>query len=312
MPTRNLETLSQTIRNKLDKIENLVEQELLGNYRVALEAVRKELGEVFRKYAKAGVLTKAEMTKYNRMTVLEKKLVDILGPTLGKNGRLINRLSETQYQESFFRNAWAIEQSTGVSLKWGQLSEATIKAAVENDLSKIAQMGARVNDLVGIRRTMTQGLIQGSSYPKMAKDMKEFLDRSASGYVRIARTEGNRAAAKGQLDNYDKAEDLGLEMQKVWIATLDKATRPSHGHMDGQVADENGKFLLRGQLIDGPMDDSLPPEELINCRCRIVTRVAELPPEKRRIRDEGVQDYINYDDWAKERGIKRNKYGQKV
>ena len=312
MPTRNLETLSLSVRNKLDTIGNLVEREMLGNYRAALEEVRKELGTVYRKYAKDGLLTKAEMTKYNRLTTLEKKLTDILGPALSKNGRLVRRLTETQYHEAFFRYGWALEQNAGVSLKWGMLSPETIRAAVENPLTKIAVKGIYQNGLTGIRRTVTQGITRGLSYRKMAQDMKEFLDRSASGYMRIARTEGNRAAVKGQLAHYEKAEDLGFELEKTWIATLDMRTRPSHGYMDGRTANEEGKFNLNGYLVDGPMDDALPAEEVINCRCRVVERVKDFPPEKRRIRDEGVQPYQTYNEWAKARGVTVNKYGQKV
>lgn len=311
MPTRDLAKLSESVWRKLERIESATEREILANYRVVLEDIRKELGRVFEKYAGGGgALTLADMTRYNRLTVLERQLVEIMGPALSKTGKLVGRLTEAEYEESFFRHAWAIEQHAGVALKWGLLPEAAIKAAATNPLAALAQTGLKQEALTGIRRVLLQGLTTGASYPQMARDMKAFVERNASGYLRIAQTEAHRAMVQGQLDNYAKAEDLGIALKRVWVATLDDRTRPSHADMDGKEAGEDGLFDTPWGAVDGPGEG--PAEEVCNCRCRVIAEIADMESKLQRVRDEGVQPVQTYSEWASERGITENRYGAKI
>ena len=307
MPTRDLTKLQTGIWKTIDRIENVYTREAMLNYKIALDEIRVELSKVYERYAIKGVLTHAEMSRFNRLDKLHSQLSDILGPTLSRNGRLVENLRKVQYQESFYRHGWAINQSAAVDLRWGLLSEKTIQAAVIDDefagLLKIANANVRKDAMLGLRRTIEGGLIRGESYPKMARGIKGFLEHSASGYERIVRTEGQRAAVNGQLANYNEAEELGVKIQRVWDAALDGRTRPEHGAMDGQVADENGYFHTPVGLQRGPMQSGYPWWD-INCRCRARGQIEGYEPEVRRIRDEGVQPYIKYSDWAKKNGIK--------
>ena len=315
MPTRDLAKLQTGIWKTINRIEDAYTRELFVNYKIALDDVRVELSKVYEKYSKAGALTHAEMSKFNRLDKLHEQLSDILGPTLSRNGRLVEDLRKVQYQESFYRNAWALDQSSGVSLRWGLLSEKTIEAAVKDDtfagLLKIAKENVKTDAMFGIRRTITQGLIRGESYPKMAREIKDFIERSASGYVRIVRTEGQRAAVNGQLTNYDAARDLGVQVRNIWDATLDKATRPDHGAMDGQVANEEGYFDTPVGLQRGPMQSGYAWWD-ISCRCRVRGQIEGYEPTVRRIRDEEIQPYQTYSEWAKEKGLKTKLPNRKV
>jgi SPP1 gp7 family putative phage head morphogenesis protein len=160
-----------------------------------------------------------------------------------------------------------------------------------------------------VDRVITQGLIQGHSYPKMAKAIKEMVvERNATDAVRIARTEGHRAAVQGALDNYDEARELGVECEQIWDATLDGKTRPEHGALDGKPAQEhNGELMWHATAPDG-QDIWTPGPGLsgnasmdINCRCRVRGQIDDYGPKVRRMRDEGLRDYITYDDWIKEK-----------
>ncbi len=267
--TRDLKKLEDWVDRRLWLGVTRTERKILINYKIALDEIRKELSKVYEKYAKGGVLTHAEMTKYHRLKNLHDQITGIMGPTLSKNGKLIERLSEVQYEESFYLHAWAIDQSTGVSARWGLVSEKMIEQAVKapewRSLQEIAIRTLKQDAIVKMDRTIAQGLIQGFSYEKMAKTIKvDVLEKSAAAARRIAQTEGHRAMVLGQLDNYAKAEDLGLELKYVWDATLDDRTRPSHAEMDGKVADENGMFHTSWGLVSGPGLEG-PPEEVINC-----------------------------------------------
>ena len=308
MASRDLGILQKQVWRKIDLIENKFERLLASNYRTALDEIRIALSKVYEKYAKAGKLTHAEMSKYNRLTSLEKQLAEILGPELGRNGRLLDKLATVQYEESFYRHAWALDQHTGVALKWGLLNpkqvEAAVKGAGWRELHDIAVKTWKRDSLAKLDRTITQGLIQGQSYPKMARAIKhDVLQSSMANATRIARTEGQRAAVQGQIANADKAGDLGVKVRRIWDATLDRRTRPEHGALDGQAADEEGMFHTSVGPVAGPLQSGNASFD-VNCRCRLREEVEGYEPGVRRIRDEGVQPYETYDTWATRHGVK--------
>jgi uncharacterized protein with gpF-like domain len=143
----------------------------------------------------------------------------------------------------------------------------------------------------------------------MAREMKSFIQRSAAGYRTIAQTEAHRAQVLGQIENYAKAEDLGIALKRKWVATLDDRTRPSHAEMDGVEADEDGLFETSWGTVNGPGLEG-PPEEVINCRCRVESEIEGYGPKVRRVRDEGVIPYTTFGEWARERGLSKNIYGK--
>jgi len=305
--TRDLSKLQRQQLRIIQGIEDAYTRELFINYKTALDDIRVQLSKVYEKYAKAGSLTYAEMSKFNRLEKLQSQLSDILGPTLSKNGRLVENLRKVQYQESFYRHAWAIDQSAGVNLRWGLFNTEVVKAAVNapgwRDLKNIAIKTLKRDAFTKLDRTITQGLIRGDSYNKMARAIKEdVLERSASNAERIARTEAHRASVQGQLKTYEDAEKLGVEIQRIWDATLDNKTRPEHGELDGQAANEEGFFRTAVGPVEGPGLSGVPSFD-INCRCAVRPQVKDYEPKVRRIRDEGVQPYITYSEWAKKKGL---------
>jgi hypothetical protein len=84
-----------------------------------------------------------------------------------------------------------------VALKWGLLKKEVVEQALKNDLRKIALDGIKGDGLIGIRRVIAQGLTRGDSYPKMTRGVKQFIEREASGYLRIARTRGAAGGGDG-------------------------------------------------------------------------------------------------------------------
>src|SRR5574343_83018 len=194
--------MEAAIWRAIDKIQSAYERRIVGNYRTALDAIRAALSKLYETYADSdGVLTYAEMTKYNRLKGLHDKIVEIMGPVFSKDGQLVGKLARVQYEEGFFRHAWSIDNQAGTALSWGLPSVKAIDAAVNaaefRALRDIAIQRLRGEGVLGIERVITQGLIQGQSYPKMAGKLKEFVDGNAAQFLRIARTEGHRAAVLG-------------------------------------------------------------------------------------------------------------------
>lgn len=318
MATRDLEQNRQAIQKRLDRRQNTGVAELRRNYRAALGTIRDDLRKVYDKYAKEGKLTKAQMTKFNRLRNLERQMVEDLNEGLRKNTRLIERLSQVQYEESFYRHSWAIEQAAGVNVNWGLLNANTVEAAVQNELREIALDRLRKDGRTKIRRAISQGLIRGVSYTEMAKDLKDAINGNFYDAERIARTEGGRAQTEGSQRSYDQAYRQGIKVGRVWDATLDSRTRPRHAALDGQEAEnlgteENPDFRWRVPgigMVAGPKQSGVASFD-INCRCSVKPVVEGYSNKKRRSREDGIKDYRTFTEWAKDKGITANRYGQK-
>jgi SPP1 gp7 family putative phage head morphogenesis protein len=316
MATRNLRTLHHRIQGKLEKLQRSGLNATQAQYRVALEDIRDELRKLFDKYARDGVLTYAEMTKYNRLNNLERQLSEILRPVLRRNAATIDRLSAASYEASYYQYGWSIAQAAGVDLRWGLLRTETVREAVRNPLRELAKRNLSNRTLRQVRTAVTQGLIRGSSYTRMSRDMRQVLNVSMSDAQRIVRTESARATTLGTQRAYDEAEDAGVETRRVWDATLDLRTRPAHARIDGTAATNRGseadpdyQWYLAGEWVRGPAQHSNPAQS-INCRCAIRPEIVGFEPRVRRSRDDGIRDYETFAKWAERKGVKKNKYGQ--
>lgn len=281
---------------------------------MALARVRDLLSSLYEKYSVDGVLTLAEMSKYNRLTAIEKRIAEIMGEVYSRGGKLVNRLTKDVYQAAFYRHEWAVAQGVGADISFGLLNPKAIEAVVGNPMAKIALEGMKDNGLRKIKREITQGLIRGDSYPKMASAIKGAFDTDARDTLRIVRTEGQRAMNQGIKEAYEEAEAQGVDIIQVWDASLDTRTRPDHAALDGVEGRKGGGYDVAWHFPSGgwspsPGNSGIAKQD-INCRCRLVGKIRGYEPKSRRIRDEGVQPYKTFADWAQEKGITRNQYGQ--
>lgn len=123
-----------------------------------------------------------------------------------------------------------------------------------------------------IQSVMTQSILQGESIPKIAKRLaKEVGDSNYKAAVRNARTMTTGAENAGRVDGFEYAQEMGISLQQMWVATLDNHTRISHRHMDGEVVPVGERFS-NGLLYPGDPDGE--PEEIYNCRCRLIAQIA--------------------------------------
>lgn len=241
------------------------------------------------------------MTRYNRLLSLESQILDILKYTNKEAIKEIGRLTPDVYDDAFFRTGWAIDMASGVAIKWGQISPEVIKAAVENPLYYLAQKGMQQNSIIAIQKTLTQGLIQGQSFPKMARAISEAIGRTYNDSIRIARTEGMRAFTLGGQAAFENAAEAGVDVKQIWIASLDDRTRDSHGALDGKEktgGEADGWYVPGLGYVKGPRLSGSPGFD-INCRCTVGGEIVGLEPKLRRTREAGVVPYTTYDEWKK-------------
>lgn len=301
---------------ELAKLLQGEERQIVRYYGTALSQCRKELEKIYKRYGIDGRLTNAEMSKYNRLSQLQDDISGILEKQLVNVDSMTRRLTGDQYQEAFYRHAYAIDQGAGMSLSWGQIPQDAVKAVVESPLSKLASSKAMAMGRKGtvdkVRDELALAVIRGDSYDRLSMrisdvlgvriedgDKVRYLDKGAAyRSMLVARTEGQRVLVDGQQAAYDRAQELGCEFDRIWDATLDGRTRPEHGALDGKAMDDEHKgwFVPSIGWVSGPLHSGVASFD-INCRCRIVSQVKGLPQGERYARGDGVRPYCTYEQW---------------
>ena len=286
------------------------ESGIVKAYRVALESIQQELGSLYRKYSKDGRLYWSEMNKYKRLQTLEGSIRKEFGKQLRGVDAYIEKQTIANFEDSFYRHAWAIDQDAGFAFSWGGVPTEAVEAIVDSPLSKLADSpalaAARAGAVNRVRNEITLSLVRGESYDKMSRrigmvlgfdENNRFVGRGeAYRSMRIARTEGNRAMVQGQVRTYEKARANEITVEEYWDAALDDRTRPAHGRMDGKKRGPDGMFDTPVGKISAPLTSGVPAFD-INCRCRIRGQIPGYPPETQYVRGEGSVPWISYEDW---------------
>lgn len=282
--------VAKTIDKQITKSEKWIALQ----YKTALKETRSKLALIYEKYSVAGKLSYADMAKYGRLTQLEGELITVFGEAQTRvTGRLAS-IPKSVYTESYALSAYNLELASGTKVNWGLIPKEAVTAAGNNPLDLIARNSLSQDMRTRIRREVTQGVIQGRSYADMAKGIKAAYNSTASKATVIARTEGQRAMADGQRFAYQRAEKQGIKVRLFWDAYLDNRTRDAHALMNGVEAQmHNGELMFyyapTGQWVKGPMDPTLPAEDVINCRCAIREELADEPV--------GQGQDISYEEW---------------
>ena len=271
------------LQRQLDLLSSDTEKALYGYYKSSRESVKKYLADLFEKYSKNGILSYSDMTKYNRLDSLNLFLADEM-KSLGKSaGADIKSLVGDLYNKSYYGYGDIIDGQANKSLNWGIVNRDTISSLINepsvSGLSLLEILGkSQYNNLLNMRQTLVNSMIKGESYQDAARVISDQFDKSFNDALRIARTEGTRASGEGQIAAYDRAEELGIILERIWVATDDARTRESHIAMDGQVADEDGLFTIPDGFDDAGAQTEYPggfgiAAEDINCRCRTIAEI---------------------------------------
>lgn len=122
-----------------------------------------------------------------------------------------------------------------------------------------------------IDSVVMQGIKNGDDIPTMAKNLSKVTDMNYKTAVRYARTKTTEVENAGVLESLKNAADMGIEVKKQWMATIDGRTRHTHAVIDKEVKQLDEPFSNGCRY---PGDMSAPPKEVWNCRCTMVGQIA--------------------------------------
>jgi len=147
---------------------------------------------------------------------------------------------------------------------------AKVPALMFTKLETVLRAAPADADIGQLRATVTLELAQGSV---TMESIEEWSAAHSGAVLNDAIVEAGRTDPESGI------------MEKVWIATDDERTRPTHSDAHGQRAPLDGTFSVGSDELEYPCDPGGSPEEVANCRCRVSIMAG----------DEELPDYTSND-----------------
>lgn len=282
-----------------------MDSELYSFYKETLKEIKVEIKDYLERYDELSFSKRLELENQFKRA---GRIDEMLGDLSGRTTQSVTGYVRDELQQGYNGVWYAIEGTENVQLDFGMLPERYINELVtkkvdgKNFSTRLYQYRKQLAD-----RTTTALLsaaANGEGYRKVAKQIGELTEANYKQALRIARTEGGRVQSTAKQKAYEEAENIGVKLEKRWLATLDKKTRTQHQILDGQTVGVDEKFKFDGYEADGPRlfgNASLD----VNCRCTTIGIVNGISPATRKDGETGgIVEYKTYNEWAGKRAPK--------
>ena len=242
-----------------------------------------------REQVQQGKITQAEYTQWRIGQIAVGKQwrdkVDALAEDYSNANQIAMGMVRKDMAGTFATNhnyaAYQLEHDTMLDLSFTLYDENTLANLVKNNpdmlpLPSVDILKDQRWNKQKINSVITQAVLQGDSIPKIAQSLQKVTDMNHTAAVRNARTSMTAAQNAGRVESYKHAQDMGIEMEQEWLATLDSRTRHSHRKMDGEripVAKDKWHPAKFSNGCRYPGDPQAPASEIYNCRCTLVAAI---------------------------------------
>lgn len=299
---------------ELKRIEDLITKEYSQAAKELEEKMLKQFEDFNAKDIKmrakltAGEITQTEYNNWlygqvatgDRWRSLRDSMVNTLVNTDKAAATIIQGNSIKAYGDNMNYGTYEIEHDSKINTGFTLYDENTVKNLLKEDpkiipMPKVDIPKDELWNRQHLTSAVTQGILQGESIPKIADRLQNVAFMGRNSAIRNARTYTTAAENKGRIDSYERAEKLGIQTNKKWIATLDDRTRMEHRHLDGMSVKPDEDFKVDGYTISFPGDPSAEPEMFYNCRCTLVADIVGYPYNDER-NDDKLGD-MTYEEW---------------
>lgn len=271
-----------------------LEQKIRENYKEAIDTVEKRFQKALEAFQKAdtatieklkgGTITKDKYLEFRQNRLLTGRRWQMLKETLASDLTSAHTIATDLIRDAmpqvYALNANYAMYEIEKGIKFNTTYTLYNQRAVENLLTGkygVLKLQPKPDvpeqkrwDAQKITSAIMQGILAGESIPNMAKRLRSVGEMDTKASIRNARTWMTAAQNAGRLDSFKYAEELGIELEKTWMATLDSRTRDSHRLLDGLTVPLDEEFM-DGLMYPGDPDG--PDEEIINCRCAMVSTI---------------------------------------
>lgn len=306
---------AQDVANKFD------------NYMAAF--ARKDA--VKREQVEAGVLSKKEYVKWRKGQVLIGKRWAEMKDTLAKDltnadkiaVSVINGFSPEAYAIGHNYGTFLVEKGSLIDTSYTLYSRETVERLIAEKPGRLMKEPGRLLNYTKwemkdenrdkrwnqkhISQQITQGILQGEDIRQVSGRLQKVVGMDKQAAIRNARTALTGAQNGGRVDAYQRAADMGIEVEKEWLATMDSHTRDSHVEVDGEHVPVDELF---SNGLSYPGEAGGDPAETYNCRCSIIPRLADVDYSKDkdlRWRNEEDLGDMSWEEWKESRSGKKRK-----
>lgn len=268
------------------------------------DAKRRELVE-------KGEMTKAEYKSWRSGQILRSRqlssTLDQVSQAMTEANQvamaaLAGKLPEVYAENANYSAFWMCKE-TGLAVSFDLVDPDTVQHMLTAGEALFMAPGVNVaKDKLWNRKLMasqlTQGVLLGESIPKMARRVQRVTGSNYAAAVRTARTAVTGAENAGRVHSYKRAKDMGIKLQKEWLATLDGRTRHSHRQLDGERVDNDEKAKFSNGCRY-PGDPTARYAEICNCRCTVIAAVEGFETDDAE-RWSNLPEGMTYEEWKNE------------
>ena len=219
----------------------------------------------------------------------------------------VNQVPAGVYAEGMNFATYEIEHGAKADTSFTLYNKNTVMELVANEPGLLPQAAFdKAKDTAWNSRhvtsAVTQAVLQGQTVPQLAASIAGIaaMDRRAA--MKAARTAITSAHSLGKLKGYERAADMGIDVEKQWLAALDPRTRGSHRHLDGETVKLDAEF---GNGLKYPGDPDGPASEVYNCRCTLVPVIGGVEYDEVERADKLGK--MGYGEWKAEKLTKEQK-----
>ena len=283
-------------RKKIEQIvldnEEYADEEMKPLYteqKKSLDDLHLIVAGLFITYAVNGLL---KMNSNQKSSAGVKDTLKTMGKDLGNaEVEIATALLSKVYYDTYYKNAFVMDEGLKVNLKFNILKKEFVDAAVNQEFKgelfsdRIWKNKAEIIDK--LQSSIEDCMKGNTTIDKIARDIKNTFNVQAYESQRLVRTEMARVQTQASLDI---AKNTGVK-EVMWSATLDNLTNPEDAELDGRVW--------------GIDEDHPEPPLHPNCRCCFINVPYEgwEPTQRKDNESKEVIDYKDYDTWLKDKGV---------
>ena len=316
------------IDNYVSKQERELAKDIDRIYRQAAREVRQKLKDftehhkaknaLLKKRVKEGTLSEEAYKNWLKGQVFQseqwkRKLDDIVKVYRNadeKAREIVGGTSKNIFCEAANYTAFSIEKDLMGAISFNLYDKKTVERLIKDNPKmlpewKINEQKDYVWNEKRVQNAVAQGIIQGESIAQIGNRLTgELATSNAKKMNLFARTAFTGAQNAGRIDRLHDAEEMGIEVKKKWLASLDDRTRDAHADLDGDEVPVDEPFHSILGPIMYPGDPTADPANVYNCRCTLTyvyPKYQHLQQNHQRYDREARKDidYVTYKEWQR-------------
>lgn len=312
-----LEVKIEKLYRQADKQVATVIREWFAQFEMAdkEKQAQAERGEITASYYRRW--RQLTMARGEKLMALQRTLTNLYTAVYKSAIQTANKASTEVYATARNYSAYELEKQTGLSYA-DYVGPGTVQEQWEEGNQSLAET-VTTEQLVGYtdenerkyreysNRIIRDNLTAGTLSTKPTKALSSALT-AALGMALLSAAKGKAVNQlsdcenAGKIDAWKEESETGIELYKIWRATLDPKTRLTHQEADGQERELDEPFEVGGYQLMEPRDASLgaPAEETERCRCTCERRVKGIDRDAlvRAARDVVPPSQFDYYGWG--------------